>query len=519
MSTPDTDDAEFDSLLREAVAEKAAKALPAADAVSRPPGFDPRPMPHGGRDLGAEPSPRGPEVNVRGVGLDVMDPATKGVQALDVTERNLRSAAAALAGGGLASGIASRLPGVSHLLAAEGLAPQLAGAGIAGAAGGVGSAAAGSAAQGELPSKRDLVTGAVVGGALGIGGRALGHAVETAPVRDGKNILTQARASGMSRPDYAKFFGSREGAVRTLRGDPELRAALGKPDQMLPLVEQRFGAANGAATKIMDSVDATNGRIPTTDVRKAIGDVFTALEKTGGEASANPAAAAAYKLAQQFSSGIGKSDAHPPSSAEIRRFLTEEVGAKLNTNPNVEDSATDRAAGLIYGRLKDLLSKHAEAASPEFAKELATLNEKQATYSMLRDAANKRAPDLSTGDAPKAGGLVEGLKHLAVPARATVGHTVGKYLAGATGIVEPETGGIVGGVVGAAAPVIKRAAGAAGARATSALATPAGQRAGTVLGPVAKSAAHVLVPQIVQLAKTGDRKGAQKVAADAVYGE
>jgi len=508
----------LEALLREEISERAAKIVPKADDVSSTPGLDPRPEPAGGRDFPADPSPSGPLVEVRGVPLDVTDSRTKELQGLDETERNLRGFAGGLAAGGIASGAAKIAPGLRALLNATSTAPRVAGGVIEGAASGAASTAGSTlAAEGRAPTGTELAVGAGIGGALGAARGAFGAAVKGAPQRDEKALLTAAKASGMTKADYGRFFTTREGAVRTLRADPELRASLGKPEQTLELLEQRFATASSRGADIMNAADAKNGRIPTVELRKAIGDVFNEFEAHGGAAKANPAAAAVYKMAEQFSTGIGKDVKNPPTTAEVRKFLTEEIGSKLNTNPSVADTQTDRAAAAVYGRLKDLIDKHVSSASPALGKELATLNEQQATYKMLQDAAQKRAAALSTSDAPKPGGIVDHVKSALPYLRAGTGATAGAFVGHQLGI-DTSTAAAIGSAAGFMAPVAKKAVTLAAEGVTRQLAKPGGQAVGKALQAAGTAGAHLLVPKIVGAVTDEDRRAALAETAKAVYG-
>ncbi len=513
-----TEDEEWDQLMKAGAAQHAAKVLPPTSEVSTPVNMDPRPQPAGGREIPPDPSPSGPLVDVRGVALDATSPQTRDVQALDITERNLRSFGGSLAAGGVVGKLASKLPGIAGLLGSGSSVARGVGGALEGAAGGAAATAGGTlAGEGRLPTGNEVRDGAILGGAAGAGSRALGGVFAGAPARNDSNILADARASGMGKADYAKFFGSREGALRTLRGDPELRGALGNADKTLELTPKRFAVDNAEATKIMDTADAKNGRIPGVRVDMALNKIVTSLEKAGGTKDVNSVAAAAQKLADQFASGPGANPAHPAPTAEIRRFLSEEVGPKLNTNPNVEDNATSRAARIVYGRLKDMIGEHVGKAAPELATKLETLNEKQATYRMLEDAAKNAQPGQATPGAPKSGGFIDTMHKAAPYMRAGLGAEAGKMAAHAVG-VSPEIGAAVGGGVALAAPVIRSAAGAVGRGATAAMATRGGQLAGRAMDAVAPHAAHVLVPKIVGAIEDKDPKAAAQAAADAVYG-
>lgn len=521
----ESEEAELMALLREGVDEKVAAAMPKPGDVSKPVDMGPAAR---GRlmrpEIGPDPSPTGALVD-GGTGFvggprftfDTANPQDMTNLANARSTEAIKTAAGGIAGGAIGGAATRALPVVRSLVAAKGLVPALVGAGIEGAGSGLGSTTGAAIARGQLPSSGDLAWGAGSGAAFGVGGRALGRAFAGAPARDDANMLRDARASGMSKPDYGKFFGSREGALKTLRTDPELRGSLGKPEETLRIVDERLPAAHAEATKVLDGADAKNGRLPVVQTMNDVfGKTIAELQKIGGTAN-NQAADAAFRLSEQFKSGIGANNAKPPAASEIRRFLTEEVGSKLNTHPNTEDSATNRAATIVYSKFMKLLDAHAEAASPGLGAELKALNEKQATYMMLRDAAQKRAIDTSTGNAPSWAS-----KLLRLGERTTngaVGAAAGHHLAAATGIVDPATGAEIGGAVGAlAGPAVIGAARGAGAAATRAMATPAGQAIGRAIPTAAAGASSILVPKIVEYVKAGDRKAALGAGAAEVYG-
>jgi len=487
--------AELQAELHKDVVARAGEKFPGLP--SGPLTMDPRPSPmmRPREDRGSKTSPlppaTGPVETFMGQQTDVSDP--KAAEGMDNTKAFMGFLGGA-SGGAIAGKAASLLPGISALAGSAKLAPRLAGAAIEGTAGGAGATTGSALAQGHLPTGKELAAGAAMGGAMGVGGKLLGEAVTHAPQREATAILRDAKATGMTPREFGRFFASKEGVNNTIGKDPELRAALGDPEKLTAVLSERTPVAKAAAIKVMDAVDATNGRIPVVDVNKAIGSVFHALEKSGGTQDANPAAAAAYKLLQQFSSGIGKDHSHPPSTADLRRFLTDEVGSKLNTNPNTEDSAVDRAASLVYGKLKDLIDSHAEKAGPRFAKEIHALNEQQSTYALLEQTAARKLPDAVAGAPTKTAGW---MNPIATAARVGVGAGVGRTVAHFSG-VEPEVGQAVGGALGAVAPAVKAAAQATGKAATTALAnSPTAQKVGPAIEPLAELSAHVLIPKVM----------------------
>lgn len=516
---------EWSSILEELAAPGLDKLFPKQADVSKPPRLDPRP-PSGlrrGDELSQhEPNPTGPVETFIGQKNDVTDP--KAMEGLANTKAALGFVAGA-SGGALAGKAVSMLPGVSSLLAARSVAPVAVGGALEGAAAGTGATAASTVAtEGRLPTGRELAMGGAMGAGAGAFARGVGASFRGAPQRETTAILRDAKNTGMTTPEYGRFFGSRDSAIEVLKADKALRHAIGNPEEVLSVLAERQPAANAAATRVMDAIDATNGRISTVDTNKAIGSVFHALEASGGPAASNPAAAAAYKLLEQYSGGIGKDANHPPSTKELRRFLTEEVGAKLNMNPNVEDSATDRAARLVYGKLKDLIGAHAENAGPKFASEVETLNKQQSTYSMLEAAATRKLAATSTGEPSKTQSLFN-------PVQATA-RAVGGALAGRTAAhfasIDPAIGEAAGAVAGAAGPLLKAGAKAAGEAATRAMATPGGQVVGATMEPLAAHSARVLVPKVIAAmrpARTGTPEDkaaalelAKKITADATYG-
>lgn len=544
---------ELDAILREAVDEKVAALMPKAGDVSEPVTLDPR-KPMGqrmrrGDELYTDQAPppdsapdnvlvRGPEFLAHpdldhtgalvngGTGFvggprmtfDTANPQDMTNLANLKTTEALKTAAGGIAGGAIGGAATRALPVVRSLVAAKGLVPALVGAGLEGAGAGAGSTTGAALVHGQLPTGGDLAWGAGSGAAFGVGGRALGRAFAGAPARDDANMLRNARASGMTKPEYAKFFGSREGTLKTLRTDPELRGSLGKPEETLKLVDERLPAAHAEATKVLDTADAKNGRLPVVQtMNEVFGKTIAELQKIGGTAN-NQAADAAFRLSEQFKSGIGANNGKPPAASEIRRFLTEEVGSKLNANPNTEDSATNRAATLVYSKFMKLLDAHAEAASPGLGAELKALNEKQATYMMLRDAAQKNAVNLSTAKAPT---WPQKLQQFGV--RSALGELAGRHLAAATGVVDPEVGAVVGGAAGAlVSPATANAVRGTGAAVTRAMASPTGQAIGNAI-PTAvagiSSGGIPFVPKIIQAVKAGDRKAALNAGAAEVYGQ
>lgn len=507
------EDDEFNALFRQAVEERVAKRFPDLPSASKPVTMDPRPAPmmRPAEDQASATSPlpysRGPIETLGKLGpipaastaplTDHDNPAE--VHRLDQAHR-FAGLVGSQAGGAVAGRLASAIPGVSAMAASPSLLPKLTSGAVTGAAGGAGATVGG----GSLDPK-DIVRGAGVGAGLGVAGAALGHAFQGAPAREARDIISRG-GEGMKAGPYEKFFGSREGAIRTLKADNELRNALGKPDEIIAAVEQRLPRAHAEATKILDARDAEVGRIPVLKTMAVFNDAMNDLQRVGGTEK-NAALDTVFNLAKQFKSGLGANVDKPPSTADIRTFLTEVVGSKLNPRPiTTDDTATAKAAGIMYGRLKDLIGEH---AGPKLAPQLDRLNEQQATYMLLRDGAEQARISDSRGGSwgskvlstlKSAGGGTAG---------AMIGHKVAGY-----------PGAIVGAAAGAK---IERMAEAgardAGEAITRGMASPAGQALPGALAPTAKHAAHVLVPQIVQAVRSGDRKTAEKVAADAVYGD
>lgn len=437
-----------------------------------------------------DPSPSGPLVSVQGVPLDVTAPETKGIQALDQTNQALRGVAGGLVAGGIGGKVASMLPGVSGLLAAKAIAPQVIGGALEGAGAGA-AATTGStlATNGALPTSKQLAEGAVVGAGLGAAGRAIEGAFKGAPAREEANILGKAGAEMKMKP-YERLFGSRDSLVNTVKADPELRAALGKPDKLLAVIEQRMPVANGEAQQILGTADAKNGKVPVSDwMSKAIGATKAELARVGGTKK-NVALTAADNVGEQFRSGIGKDPANPPSAQEVREFMSQEIGGKINKRPVTgDDNANNHAAALLYANFSKVLNEHVAAASPFQAARLQTLNDQQSTYITLRDAAEEGRMAAS-----KTGGSWQG-KMLEIGKRGVSG-TVGMALGGAVGGAE---GAKVGGVVGTlAGPAIQSGINTAAEAATRAMATPAGQALGAAVPIATRVGANYATPKIVK---------------------
>ncbi len=508
-----TAEEELDALLRSGVEEKVAKVLPEQAGVAKPVTMDPRPAPQmrPAEDQPSATSPlpysRGPIETLGKLGAlpaASSAPLTDHANPSEVHQLEQAHRFAGLvgsqAGGAIAGHLATAIPGVAAMAESRNLLPKLASGSVTGAAGGAGATIGG----GSLDPK-DIVRGAGVGAGFGMAGAAIGHAFQRAPERDAGNIIARG-GEGMKAGPYEKFFGSREGAVRTLRADPELRGALGKPDEMIATVADRLPKAHAEATKILDARDAEVGRIPVLKTMQVFDKAMADLQRVGGTEK-NAALDTVFNLAKQFKSGLGANNDKPPSTADIRTVLTEVIGSKLNPRPiSTDDTATAKAAGLMYGKFKDLIS---EQAGPKLAPALDRLNEQQATYMLLRDAAEQNRISESRGGSwgskvistlKSAGGGTAG---------AMLGHKVAGY-----------PGAVAGAAIGAK---VERMA-EAGARdasdaVTRGMASPTGQAIGKGLPAASASAAHVLVPQVVNALRSGDRKTAEKVVADAVYSD
>jgi hypothetical protein len=512
--TPDEQiEKDIAQLFAKGVKERVAERFPNLPDVAKPVTMDPRPAPmmRPPEDQASTTSPvpysRGPIET-----LGSLAPLP-GASSLPMTDRNnpsevhqldqarrFTSLVGSQAGGAVAGRLASAIPGVAAAAASPALLPKLASGAVTGAAGGAGATVGG----GSL-NPQDIVRGAGVGAGLGVAGAALGHAFQGAPAREARDIISRG-GEGMKAGPYEKFFGSREGAIRTLKADNELRAALGKPDEMIAAVEQRLPQAHAEATKILDARDAEIGRIPVLKTMAVFDKAMNDLQRVGGTEK-NAALDTVFNLAKQFKSGLGANNEKPPSTADIRTFLTEVIGSKLNPRPiTTDDTATAKAAGLMYGKFKDLISEH---AGPKLAPAVDRLNEQQATYMLLRDAAEQSRLTDSRGGSWG----TKVLTTLRSAGGGTAGAMLGHKIAGAPGAV-----------VGAAAGAKLERMAEAGARdageaITRGMASPGGQALPGAMAPTAKHSAHVLVPQIVHAMRSGDRPAALQATADAVYGD
>jgi hypothetical protein len=507
MSDEVLSDEEYDKLIRKAVDEKVKAAMPKLDSVGRPLGMDPRPAPMMRPtkydDAEATTGARGPIETLGGPipGLasaqliDKTDPAQ--VELAD-TNRRFMGLVGSQVGGAAAGTLAAGAPGIRSLLGSGSMPARILGAGATGAAAGVGS----TAGSGNI-EPRALATGAALGGAAGMVGAGIGEALSRAPKAATAQLFRNA-SDGVKGADYEQFFTSREGVVKVLKSEPDLRAALGKPEEMQQLVATKLPEAHAEATRIMDTADA-KGRIPVSKVATALADAWTELQHIGGS-EANPAAAAAERIGKQFSSGIGANPARPPSGEQIRQFLTQEVQPKMNPRPvTVDDKATNRASAVIAQKLKTLLTEHADSVG--LGDKLAELNNRQATYIMLKDAAARSVMNEAKGGASAGGFLKDKLVKAA--AGGAVGAAAGRALGGDK--ESTEAGSAIGMAAALGGPAVGRAA-------VRAAASPAVQGAATALAPVANHAAHLLVPRIVGALQTGNKRAAQQAAADAVYG-
>lgn len=440
-----------------------------------------------------DPSPSGPLVSVQGVPLDVTAPSTRGIQALDQTNRNLRSVAGGLVAGGIGGKVASMLPGVSNLLGASSIGAQVAGGVLEGAGAGAASTAGSAVAtDGALPTSRQLAEGAAVGGVLGGAGRAIEGALKGAPAREDANILGRAGEEMKAKP-YERFFGSRDSVVKTLKEDPELRASLGNPDKLLPIIEQRMPVANGEAQKILATADAKNGPVPVSDwMSKAVGASKAEVARIGGTEK-NPALTAVENVGEQFRSGIGKDPNNPPSAADVRAFMSQEIGGKINKRPvTADETAQNRAAAVLYANFSKVMNEHVANSSPFQAAQLQKLNDQQSTYIMLRDAAEESKVNASKGTSWQGKVLDLGHKGVGFGVGAAAGNAVGGPV-----------GAAVGGAIGAKVvpPILRAGENAvqdAAEAATRAMATQAGQALGAAAPIATRAAANYATPKIVQ---------------------
>lgn len=387
--------------------------------------------------------------------------------------------------GAKATGFAAKLApwAAENPLIAKALSGAAGGAAY-GAAGGAGAAAS----RGEdvvEGGRRGFVSGAVLGGALGTAAGVGGKLLRGAGAREEADLLrgvAEGEGTHGSATKTAKMMLDRdkEDIIRTLRSEPELRAAASAPaKEALPVFQSKLEEVGGKLDPHYDVVDKVTGGVSVHNLVNTIDDEIARLGKTplnevyttalqdikqsalkAWAPDLERVAASQGKLAEmgiETPLRLQPKDVMVPTR-DVRAMVTRlQTRGSQVINPLNPGEASQMKADLA-GFLKGFLDSHLDVAaeqSPAAAKAVESIRALNSTYSALRNmtkAIEQRGWKEATGSTSTAGHLQGLFQHAG---------TGGALLMAAHGNIPGAVAALASGALVPKIPLAARAANAA----------------------------------------------------------
>jgi len=228
--------------------------------------------------------------------------------------------------------------------------------------GALGRGAAGGAIAGAGYSKGDPTTaegrkdiaidsgiGAGIGGALGVAGHAIGKIPEGASERiDKRNIATISEDTKKKFAD--KIYDDTDNVARTIRRDADIQKTIGRPKELLPVIQQRLDAADAVADKIYahayaDSVKPSETPVAAEIIKRA-------------EAAEERAASLKNEMSSLPAGARDSIAAKYETAAAEAKALRREAASKIVTARQIRGVPSDDVIGALSS-----VQKEFEAAS------------------------------------------------------------------------------------------------------------------------------------------------------------
>lgn len=399
-------------------------------------------------------------------------------------------------GGELAGGLVQQgVPGASALGPVAGGAVSGAGYSKAGDVGGLAKDTATGAAIGQA--------GELAGKAIGVGAQKLAAAAPAAADK----LIDKALGAEAREQVRKQLWAARDRVNATIKGDPELRRAIGNPGKVLDVSGDRLPKLAKETEAIYTAADATGGGLQPADVLAPLNQIRNDMVKNSVDGTQ---VRAVDKVIDEFAEGLGK---NPSAGAKgqggpqylipaqkIRDWITDRLAP--GSRPLDRDSSeAEKAIASMAVKVRDVLEGYvAKNAGPEAAAQLQAVNGKISSYALL----GRLAEDSVRKDAQGPGAVTAIARALSGHKAEGVGAAIGYAL-----------GGPVGSMVGAGtATAAKKLV----PEIVSAAASPAGQAAGRAAPGVAAAGTRALSQPTIDALVSGDPQRRRAAIHHEVFG-